>query len=1597
MEKQLSKVYCPQVIAKTSDNKAVCDNYTQITASEPNYAQGETGLWSMVSGGTNTTISNPTAFQTQVTNLVVGTNIFKWTISNENCDDSDNITITNNQVFADAGNDQDNVCDSSATISANLLSGTGYWTTTSPTATIVNSLATTTEVNNLSFGANNFQWIVTNKGCSDIDEVIVTSILPRNVDAGADQDICRDWTNLAASNPGIGSGIWTSLGGSTNISFDDATANQTIVRGMAQGSNRFRWTVTVSGCSEYDEVVVNNNSLYVTAGTDQVLCNNDTLVLDGYEPSDGVTGLWTVSGGYGEFDHNTLYNTVVRNINKGTNTFRWTLSDGNCSNYAEVTVTNNTPDPATVGDDQAICSDQTTISAIPVTVGTGSWSVTSGEANIVNPTSYTTNVTSLKKGSSEFTWTVEKNGCTRSASLTVTNNSVDAYIADKEVVICTDTHTATIIGNAPGTGETGYWTKQNPADAGIIVNSNSNVTDVTDLANGDTYFTWTIENGLCSNSDAMKVTDNYYNTTANPAGPNTLCVDYSPILGGTPPAGGTGKWTSTAPDVTFDDDTQVSTIVRNLPGGTSTITWTITKDGCSAPASFDLINNAIYTSAGADQVVCTDYTTMNAQALLSGETGQWTVNNTSVIIADTSDPTTAVTNLIPGANTFTWTIQGNGCTATDEITVSANAFSVTAGNDDIACGTSYNLAASDPLTGTGIWTVASGTGRFANPSNFETTVYDMENGANTFTWTVQRNGCTASDDVTISNNLYIAVAGDDKSICSDQTTVSAQPLNPVWGATGMWTAQTGGGVFSDPTNESTLVTGLAIGNNRLRWTVTKTENGTTCVSYDEMIVTNNTVTASAGTDETTCDDFTTLSATPLNPGATGLWTGGGVTTTIVDPTSASTLVTGLQQGVNTFAWTVQDNGCEGTSTVKITSNYFVANAGGDQIVTVSSATMNAQLPDATATGTWSIVSGNGTFTNANDPDDVVTALGYGVNTFRWTVEWNSCSNYDDVNITYNSITADAGENQTICGPVTSMNAADPFPGTGTWSVISGSATIADIHNPNTQVSDIQPGSLNILRWTVEISGYSEFDDVSILNGEFEISAGIDKEECSDETIMTAEDPGTGTGDWSVLVGGGNFEDNSLNTSRVTNLSEGTNLFVWSVTKPTGCSNSDTVQIIYNLPPNAAFEMDQSAGCSPIDVTFTNTTTGGSVYYWNFEDDIRTDSSLTSFTRTYEAIYDADSTYYIRLVAESSKGCTDTTIQSVTVYRIPLVEFSATPESQLYPRSEVYIENLSGDEYQDYYWDMGDGNTYLHSTMVENFSHTYGTWGEYTITLTVSANNCSDTARHSVVILPPDPESTIKPGIRGQGCEDLSINFESYINYADTFYWDFGDGGSSNEQNPTYIYDTPGTFIVTLYAGGPGTEDSLIVVRQDTVIVFEEAIADFEVLPDTVMLPDQPIICHNNSINADKFQWNFGSVTDSISTEKSPIHYYTEEGIYTITLEVWSENNCYDTKTIENAVVVEPAGTFVFPTAFNPYSNYEINKVFKPKYRGVKEYKLEIYNRWGAKVFESTDPEQGWDGYIDGKIGSQDVYVWKVTGKYKNGAPFSATGDVTIVR
>jgi len=105
--------------------------------------------------------------------------------------------------------------------------------------------------------------------------------------------------------------------------------------------------------------------------------------------------------------------------------------------------------------------------------------------------------------------------------------------------------------------------------------------------------------------------------------------------------------------------------------------------------------------------------------------------------------------------------------------------------------------------------------------------------------------------------------------------------------------------------------------------------------------------------------------------------------------------------------------------------------------------------------------------------------------------------------------------------------------------------------------------------------------------------------------------------------------------------------------------------------------------------------------------------------------------------------------------------------------------------------------------------------------------------------------------------------------------------------------------------------------------------------------------------------------------------------------------------------VKVSGDIVFPNAFTPdpsgpnggyYSNNDYsNHVFFPVAKGVSEFKMQIFNRWGELVFETNDINIGWDGYYKGRLCEQGVYVYQAKATFIDGRIVEKKGDVLLIR
>ena len=351
-----------------------------------------------------------------------------------------------------------------------------------------------------------------------------------------------------------------------------------------------------------------------------------------------------------------------------------------------------------------------------------------------------------------------------------------------------------------------------------------------------------------------------------------------------------------------------------------------------------------------------------------------------------------------------------------------------------------------------------------------------------------------------------------------------------------------------------------------------------------------------------------------------------------------------------------------------------------------------------------------------------------------------------------------------------------------------------------------------------------------------------------------------------------------------------------------------------------------------------------------------------------------------------------------------VDFTAQPEYQLLPGSEVQIQNLtSGGENLQYLWRFGDGTT---STDANPGLHSYESAGTYTISLEVLNGYCSESFERTITIEPSTPEIDFVPD-RYSGCRPLTVQFENISQFADTttFLWDFGDGqGFSSQVNPRYTYSEPGIYSVSLKGRNAiGVED--VEVKEAIIEVYEVPIAAFDLRPTEVYLPDKPVFFSNLSVGADSLFWDFGD--GNTSTELNPTHYYQEVGNFMVTLVARTNIGCADTVRMESAVRTIEGGRVVVPNAFTPSAagpggggggeTGSFNDVFLPRTEGVTGFRMLIYNKWGQMVYESTNANTGWDGYYKGRICPQDVYVYRLELTYINGQKQVKVGDVTLIR
>lgn len=304
-----------------------------------------------------------------------------------------------------------------------------------------------------------------------------------------------------------------------------------------------------------------------------------------------------------------------------------------------------------------------------------------------------------------------------------------------------------------------------------------------------------------------------------------------------------------------------------------------------------------------------------------------------------------------------------------------------------------------------------------------------------------------------------------------------------------------------------------------------------------------------------------------------------------------------------------------TMFITISKSSTVAYAGTDQTICgVSTATLSA-TPPTIGTGKWTIISGSATIANPNSPTTIVSGLSPGMSyTFRWTVSSALCiPSTDDVIINMDLLTtpANAGSDIIICNTTSATLAANtPVVGNGTWTLVSGSATITNPTSPTSTVTNLIAGTTAVLKWTITKGVCNNSDNVTItINKTPTVNAGVDQSFCVATAVkLKGSVQGiTTTGEWKTL-GTGTFLPNTttLNAtyipSSADSISGKVTLILTSTNNGVCAFGSDTMYVFFTGFIGTVTTVIKNVSCyGGNDGVAEATVTGGIspyTYFWN---------------------------------------------------------------------------------------------------------------------------------------------------------------------------------------------------------------------------------------------------------------------------------------------------------------------------------------------------------------------------------------------------------------
>lgn len=284
-------------------------------------------------------------------------------------------------------------------------------------------------------------------------------------------------------------------------------------------------------------------------------------------------------------------------------------------------------------------------------------------------------------------------------------------------------------------------------------------------------------------------------------------------------------------------------------------------------------------------------------------------------------------------------------------------------------------------------------------------------------------------------------------------------------------------------------------------------------------------------------------------------------------------------------------------------------------------------------------------------------------------------------------------------------------------------------------------------------------------------------------------------------------------------------------------------------------------------------------------------------------------YYVTLTVTDAAGCVSLTQQQVLVGSASLKAAFTTSATQVSPGTTVTFTNtsVSSDPGQtSYLWLFGDGT----QTASFNASKTYTQPGSYTVRLiaTNAARGCTDTAAVTILVKYVNAAFTYQNTfITAAKCPPVLVRFSNTSNNISKILWDFGDGATSTQFNPSHVYTAAGKYFVTVQTfsdnGTVYTTLDSVVIGMPAARLSADALTGCTVQQTTFKASAQAAV---------GYWWDFGDGAVQQTTDSSASHNYVHSGVYTPRLLVQDNNGCAVSANLQDSIVIDSLSVVLAP-------------------------------------------------------------------------------------